>query len=303
MKLLRTFLLPFAFIVCLPVVAQKDANFVRYIETYKQLAIDQMHENKIPASITLAQAILESGAGTSDLAVKGLNHFGIKCGNQWTGPYVCHDDDKKKEKFRKYDNVAQSYADHSKILKKERYRSLYDINPLDYKAWARGVKACGYATNPAYADRLIKLIEQYELNQWDEDWWGLKAKKKYVDIPEYTAPVRHAKQTVNGVQCVVAKKGDSWEQLAKETKIPVVQLLKFNEIDESFPLYEGMNVFLAKKATKAEAQYADFWHKVKAGESMYTIAQFYGIRVKSLYKMNFKDFDYVPSTGDLLKVR
>lgn len=303
MKLYRSILLFFVFVVGVSLSAQNNEAYLQYIETYRQMAIDQMHQYKIPASITLAQGILESAAGKSDIAVKGRNHFGIKCGNQWTGPYVVHDDDKKSEKFRKYDSVEQSFIDHSLLLQKDRYKPLYNINPLDYKAWARGLKACGYATNPAYADRLIKLIEQYELNRWDEDHWGLRPKKYYTPVPDYVAPVRHNKQTVNGIVCIVVRKGDTWEQLANETKIPVAQLLKYNEIDESFPLYEGMNVFLAKKASKAEAKYADFWHKVKEGESMYTIAQYYGIKVKSLYKMNFRDFDYVPATGDLLKVR
>lgn len=303
MKLYRNILLLFVFAVSAYSSAQTNEAYLQYIETYKQIAIDQMRQYKIPASITLAQAILESAAGKSDIAVKGRNHFGIKCGNQWSGLYVLHDDDKKREKFRKYESVEQSFVDHSLLLQKERYKQLYNINPLDYKAWARGLKACGYATNPAYAERLIKLIEQYDLNRWDEDRWGLKPKKYSTQIADYVPPVRHAKQTVNGVQCVVARKGDTWEQLSRETRIPVARLLKFNEIDENYPLYEGMNVFLAKKATKAAAQYADFWHKVKEGESMYTIAQYYGIRVKNLYKMNFRDFDYVPATGDLLKVR
>jgi LysM repeat protein len=197
--------------------------------------------------------------------------------------------------------VSESYEDHSRFLQQNRYRSLFDLNPLDYKAWARGLKACGYATSPTYANKLIGIIETYELNDYDEDRFGLR-KKKYKE-PEYKGYVRHQVITVNGIQCVVFREGDTWDSLAKETKISKKKLLKFNEVDEDFTPPVGMNVFLAKKAKKADAQYKDTWHKVKPGESMYTISQFYGIRLSSLYKKNFKDDSYIPVSGDLLKVR
>ncbi len=281
--------------------AQKNTAYQQYIDKYKDAAIDQMRRYHIPASITLAQALLESGAGSSYLATKANNHFGIKVGIGWDGPYVTRDDDHKNDRFRKYKNVSESYEDHSRFLQQNRYRSLFDLNPLDYKAWARGLKACGYATSPTYANKLIGIIETYELNDYDEDRFGLR-KKKYKE-PEYKGYVRHQVITVNGIQCVVFREGDTWDSLAKETKISKKKLLKFNEVDEDFTPPVGMNVFLAKKAKKADAQYKDTWHKVKPGESMYTISQFYGIRLSSLYKKNFKDDSYIPVSGDLLKVR
>lgn len=282
--------------------SQKNAAYQQYIDQYKELAIDQMHRYRIPASITLAQALLESGAGKSYLAAQANNHFGIKVGMNWSGPYVTRDDDRKGEHFRKYRRVEDSYEDHSKFLLQNRYKPLFDLNPTDYKAWARGLKACGYATLPTYANRLITIIETYELDEYDEDRHGNRRKKKSV-APVVAAPVPHLVQVVNGKRCIVVRAGDTWEALAKETKVSRRKLLNFNETDADYPPIPGIYVFLEKKATKADAQYKNYWHKVKSGESMYTICQFYGIRLANLYKMNFKDDTYVPVTGDLLKVR
>lgn len=281
---------------------QKNTAYQQYIEKYKSAAIDQMHRYKIPASITLAQALLESGAGNSYLATKANNHFGIKVGVGWNGPHVKRDDDRKNERFRKYKSVADSYEDHSLFLQKDRYKQLFRLDPLDYKAWARGLKACGYATLPTYAERLIKIIETYELYQYDEDRYGLRPRKKKEKVESVEIP-RHPVISVNGIDCIVARQGDTWKALAKETKVSKRKLLSYNEVDEDFAIPAGMHIFLDKKAKKAEAKYKDTWHKVKAGESMYSISQYYGIRLKNLYKMNFKDGDYTPITGDLLKVR
>jgi LysM repeat protein len=282
--------------------AQRNAVYQQYIDLYSDMAIDQMRRYKIPASITMAQAILESGAGRSYLATKANNHFGIKVSSGWNGGYVTRDDDRKNERFRKYKNVEDSYEDHSKFLLKDRYKRLFDLDPLDYKGWARGLKACGYATLPTYANRLIDIIETYELHELDEDRHGLKRKKKKKEI-EYVAPQKHIVMLVNGKQCVVARQGDTWESIAKELKVSKRKLLKYNEMMEDYALPAGMNVFLEKKAKKADAKYKDYWHKVKQGESMYGIAQYYGIRLENLYKMNFKDDSYLPIAGDLLKVR
>ena len=282
--------------------AQKNAAYQQYIDKYKNVAIDQMRRHRIPASITLAQALFESGAGSSYLATRANNHFGIKVGTGWDGKYVTRDDDKKSERFRKYKTVEESYEDHSLFLKRDRYKKLFDLDPQDYKGWARGLKACGYATLPTYANRLITIIETYELYDYDEDIFGLRRKKKWVE-PEVVQTARHSVTTLNGKRCVVVKQGDTWDALAKEVRIPKKKLLKFNEVDEDFVLPVGMNVFLEKKGTKADAQYKDTWHKVKSGESMYSISQAYGIGLRNLYKMNFKDDDYIPATGDLLKVR
>ncbi|MBO4673820.1 MAG: glucosaminidase domain-containing protein [Bacteroidaceae bacterium] len=302
MRYLRTILMTLAIASSSVSFAQKNSAYQQYIDKYKDAAIEQMRRYHIPASITLAQALLESGAGSSYLATHANNHFGIKVSTGWNGPYVKRDDDQKNERFRKYKNVADSYEDHSQFLLKDRYKKLFDLDPQDYKAWARGLKACGYATSPTYANRLITIIETYELDDYDEDRVGLRKRKKKEE-PVIVAPTRHSVMTVNGIQCIQMRNGDTWDALAKELKIAKKKLLKFNEVDEDFTPPAGMNIFLDKKAKKADAQYKDTWHKVKAGESMYTICQFYGIRLDALYKMNFKDDDYIPATGDLLKVR
>ena len=302
MRYLRIFLLICGIIMTASLHGQKNAAYQQYIEKHKSMAIDQMRRHKIPASITLSQALLESGAGSSYLATKANNHFGIKVGVGWSGEYVTRDDDYKNERFRKYKSVAESYEDHSQFLLKDRYKPLFKLDPLDHKAWARGLKACGYATLPTYAELLIKIIETYELHLYDEDHNGRRPYKKQ-EVVEIVEPSRHPITLVNGINCIVARQGDTWDALAKETKVSKRKLLSYNEVDEDFTIPAGMHIFLAKKAKKAEAKYKDTWHKVKAGESMYTISQYYGIRLKNLYKMNFKDADYTPVTGDLLKVR
>lgn len=302
MRYLRTILLIFGIVLSVSLHGQKNTVYQQYIEMYKLAAIDQMRRYKIPASITLSQALLESGAGSSYLATKANNHFGIKVGMGWNGHYVRRDDDSKGERFRKYKNVAESYEDHSLFLLQPRYKQLFTLDPLDYKAWARGLKACGYATLPTYAERLIKIIETYELYLYDEDRYGMRPRKKKETVVSVENP-RHPVTSVNGIDCIVARQGDTWQTLAKETKVSKRKLLSYNEVDESFTIPAGMHVFLAKKAKKAESKYKDTWHKVKSGESMYSISQYYGIRLKNLYKMNFKDADYTPVTGDLLKVR
>lgn len=280
----------------------KNSAYMQYINTYKDLAIDQMHKHSIPASITLAQALLESGAGQSELARKSNNHFGIKVSTGWTGPYVKADDDRKGEHFRKYSSVAQSYEDHSQFLLKQRYRPLFQLDPLDYKAWARGLKACGYATNPAYANLLINIIDLYELHDYDEDRFGnrVKPKKKEQVVEQY---VNHKIIKVNNLDCIVARPGDTWEIIAKETKINKRKLLSFNEASKEMAIVPGTNIFLHKKAKKAEKKYAGFWHKIKKGESLYDISQQYGIRVKYIYKLNYKDADYIPIPGDIIRIR
>lgn len=304
MRYLRLLFLTLGIAVSSMLLAQRNSAYQQYIDQYKDAAIDQMHRYRIPASITMAQALLESGAGSSYLAKHANNHFGIKVGVGWSGPYVTRDDDRKGERFRKYKNVAESYEDHSQFLLKDRYRRLFDLDPQDYKGWARGLKACGYATSPTYAERLITIIETYELSDWDEDRLGLRKRKKYTEpVVSVAVAKKRPVVLVNGIQCVVARSGDTWDSLAKELKVSKRKLLKFNEVETDFAIPEGMNIFLAKKAKKADKQYRKYWHKVKAGESMYTISQLYGIRIANLYKMNFKDDTYIPVTGDLLKVR
>ena len=269
------------------------SSYHRYIRKYKDLAIEQQHKYKIPASITLAQGLLESGAGQSDLARRSNNHFGVKC-HDWKGKRVYHNDDRRGECFRKYNNVKESYEDHSKFLAlRSRYAPLFRLKITDYKGWAKGLQKCGYATDRKYANKLIKVIEDYKLYQYDS------AKKK--KSKQEKAIVQHTIYRSNGLLYVHAKSGDSLEDIAKSTGISARKLSKYNEIPKDFPLQTDDVIYLEKKKKKADESHTR--HIVQVGESMHSISQQYGIRVKSLYKLNKKDKDYVPAEGDVLKLR
>ena len=161
--LLITFYISF---ITSPAQVKWNQRYQQYINQYKDIAIEQMLKWKIPASITLAQGLFESGAGQSELAMKGNNHFGIKC-NGWDGRKVYHDDDARNECFRAYNNAFESYEDHSRFLVgSKRYASLFSLKTTDYKGWAKGLKTAGYATSPSYAEALIRIIEMYNLYQF-----------------------------------------------------------------------------------------------------------------------------------------
>ena len=280
-----------------------NQTYQQYIDQYKDVAIEQMKRYGIPASITLAQGIFESGAGRSELAVKANNHFGIKC-NGWTGRKSYHDDDEQGECFRAYDNAYESFEDHSKFLsERQRYHSLFNLKKDDYKGWARGLKAAGYATNPKYADRLIELIQLYKLYQYD------KAKDYDKFLSEHTknnasnGQPLHSIKVFNKNYYLIARRGDTFKSIADEIGISYRKIAKYNERDKRDPLEEGEIIWLKKKQTKAPKDYKGRLHYVKAGESMYSIAQKYGIRLKNLYKMNRLSPDYQIRVGDTLKLR
>ena len=278
---------------------RKIPSYEKFIKTYSALAIEQQKKYKIPASITLAQGLLESGAGQSDLARRSNNHFGIKCHSDWRGGRVYHDDDLRGECFRKYKRVEDSYEDHSKFLKRSRYDRLFQLKITDYKGWARGLQKCGYATDRAYANKLIKVIEDYELYRYDTGKVHklTRQEKKKLKYPT----VKYTIYRTYGLLYVYAKENDSFDQIAQNLDFPVKDLKKFNEVPEDFPLQKGDIVYIEKKKKKADKPNYD--HVVQVGESMHSIAQKYGIQIKSLYKMNKKDKDYVPEEGDVLKLR
>lgn len=278
---------------------RRNASYDRYVEQFSPLAVEHMKVYRVPASITLAQGLLESGAGQSVLARKSNNHFGIKCHSDWRGGKVYHDDDLRGECFRKYRKVEDSYVDHSKFLaERSRYSVLFELNIKDYKGWAKGLQKCGYATDRAYANKLIKVIEDYELYRFDS---AKKSKKTSTGKqPEVTGSPRTVFRTY-GLIYVVASKNDSFDAIAQSTGFKVKQLIKYNEVPEDFPLQQGDIVYLEKKKKKADKPYYD--HVVQIGESMHSISQRYGVSVKSLYKLNKKDKDYIPEEGDVLKLR
>ena len=279
---------------------RQNSAYQAYIRKYKDIAIEQMLRHNIPASITLAQGLLESGAGRSSLATRGNNHFGIKC-HDWTGPSMRRDDDERNECFRVYRNARESYEDHSVFLKKKRYSSLFSLRRTDYKGWARGLKACGYATNPQYASRLIDIIETYGLDKYDKasSYDRFIAKHEGTVIEGYAA---HVIDYRNKNYYVVARNGDTFASIGKEFDVSARKLARYNERDKKDVLHNGDIVYLKKKRSGAEKIYKRKPHIVKAGESLYDISQKYGIRLKYLYKKNKLSPDYVPRVGDVLKV-
>lgn len=262
-----------------------------------------MLKYNIPASITLSQGLLESGAGRSWLTKSSNNHFGIKC-HGWTGRRVFHDDDERGECFRAYDNPRQSFEDHSRFLATQsRYARLFNYARTDYKSWARGLKQCGYATNPQYASKLIQIIELYNLNQYDKakkfDQFMVKHSTEDGVAPDGNF---HVIKAYNKNYYVIARKGDSFQSLSKELCIGKRKLAKYNERSYKEELAAGDVIYLKKKRKKATKEYKNRPHIVQNGESMYLISQKYGIRLSSLYKKNHLSPDYQIKVGDKLRV-
>ena len=280
---------------CLSLQAQtRNKQYEDYIKQYRDLAVDEMKKYHIPASITLAQGLLESGAGQSTLARKSNNHFGIKCGSDWRGKTVSHNDDARGECFRAYKHPKQSYEDHSKFLAgRPRYASLFKLKITDYKGWAQGLKKAGYATDPRYAQRLIDIIELYDLHKYDKKG-GLKWMKEN--------PHPHQPYLANGLVYIIVREGDTWKSISKEFDISRKKLRKYNDLYKGYELQEGDILYLEKKNRRAGKEHAV--HVLRAGESLYLIAQKYGVRLKNLYKMNkMKAEDPAPEVGTILRLR
>lgn len=280
--------------------AQKEL-YTSYINQYLDMAVEQMARYRIPASITLAQALLESRAGTSPLAVSGKNHFGIKCGSSWSGPYMLVDDDAKDEHFRVYQSVKDSYEDHSRFLRVNgRYANLFSLKMTDYKGWAYGLKAAGYATNPKYADILIQLIEDYDLSKLDHFSDSRRWQKV---MREEGNSEGHKVMMCNKNFYTIARQGDTFKSISKEMGVSERRLRKYNEVDRHYVLQEGDIVYFEKKQKRADKAYRGVYHRLKAGESLYSISQHFGMRLKTLYSINNLSSDYMPKVDDLILLR
>ena len=276
--------------------------YQQYFDQYKDIAIEQMLKYHIPASITLAQGAFESGAGRSELTRRSNNHFGIKC-HGWTGRTSYHDDDERNECFRAYDSAYDSFEDHSLFLVNgRRYQSLFELKQTDYKGWAKGLRAAGYATNPQYASKLIEIIQLYKLYEYDKakDYDKFMADRAKDHV---LSGVMHPINFYNKNYYVIARRGDTFRSLGEELGISYRKLAKYNERDKRDQLDEGEVIWLKKKRTKAPKDYKGRLHYVRSGESMYSIAQKYGIRLKSLYKMNGMNPDHDIRVGDGLRLR
>lgn len=299
--------------------AQKRISTTKYIETYKNIAIKKQKEYGIPASITLAQGILESGSGNSKLARKANNHFGIKCHKGWNGKTYHMDDDAKHECFRKYKKAEDSYRDHSEFLtQRGRYSFLFEYKTNDYKKWAYGLKKAGYATNPKYPQLLIKIIEKYNLDKYDKNYKKKSGNKKttgkkIAKTDKYIAiSIADFKQVKswpsgrkiyknNGVKLIIVEKGDTFNGLADEFEIYRWQFKNYNELDKDHVLKIGEIIYLEKKKRKVDKKYKI--HSVKAGETMHYISQLYGISLKRIYKMNNLPKGVQVDVGTKLRLR
>ena len=296
----------FSFAIVLGANSQKSATHEKYINTYNQMAIQQEKKYNIPASIKLAQALLETGGGTSFLATTANNHFGIKCHTEWTGDRAYKNAEIPNECFRKYNSVADSYEDHSLFLKERpRYERLFTLKKTDYKGWAKGLQDCGYATDKGYANKLIDIIEKYQLYVYDAD--KIQDNKRVTQtrtpppVTNNTMILTREIYKTYGLIYIIARADDTLMQIAYDLGFKVKNLAKFNDIPVNYPLEQGDIIYLEKKKIKADQP--NYFHIVKVGESMHSISQHYGIQMKSLYKMNRKKADYVPEEGDTLTLR
>ena len=288
----------------------KNATYEAYIDEYREVAIEQQRRHGIPASITMAQAILESAAGQSELATKANNHFGIKCTSDWPGKTYKYDDNRQNECFRKYADVADSYEDHSLFLKRKRYESLFALSMGDYKNWAYGLKACGYATDPKYPEKLIRLIELYDLNKLTFDKTIVRSdsdskKKLFIDdegtdiafieqekVEDYPMPPmeelqlfhNHRSGYRNGVRYIVAGPNETFASLALFLNMYERTLRKYNDALDTRELREGDIVYIYPKKNRADRRYPYCYFRGE--DTAWDIAQKYGIKLKSLYKLN-----------------
>ena len=265
-----------------------------YIQLYYKTAIREMYKYKIPASITLAQGILESGSGRSDLATQANNHFGIKCNGDYSGKKYFKDDDKKNDCFRVYTSADESFRDHSIFLTKSRYANLFNLKITDYKGWAKGLKADGYATSTQYPTKLIAVIEQNNLTIYDknpEKYLSQKEAENYSlndgqkdnnnQDSKVTPQVINGK--INGVECIQVKSGETFYGISKREGLTVEQLLRFNDFPSSYTLKADEYIFLKEKKKKNKS--TDY-HTVQKGDSWLSISQLYGIQLARLKKMN-----------------
>ncbi len=307
-----------------------------YIDTYSRTAVAEMYRSGVPASVTLAQGMLESANGQSELAVRGNNHFGIKC-HGWTGKKMYYDDDRRGECFRVYASAAESFRDHSDFLRyRDRYKSLFELDITDYKGWAYGLKRAGYATDPAYPRKLIKLIEDYRLDRYDTmsasygEGAGDKASKPRrargagktevpVSLPEPPSELEQARPlgdgearkfnfslsrqlySLNGVPFLYSAPGETYSDIARANGLFRKEILRFNDLGEEEELLPGTVVYLQKKKSQA-ARHVDM-HIVDGDETLRDIAQRYGVQLKSLEKMNSIAPGADLHEGDVIRLR
>ena len=332
---MKKILLAIALVLGLSVSAQREAGTPqeRYISRYASIAVNEMYRTGVPASITLAQGIIESRSGQSTLAVDGNNHFGIKCHTSWKGKTMLADDDRRNECFRVYDSAEESFRDHSDFLRyRDRYKFLFDFKTTDYKSWAYGLKQAGYATDPSYAAKLIQCVEDYNLARFDRmtvdeaiDEGGLYAetpiaKDEVGEIPdsplkieageifmgkageEYRFSLSRTLYSRNGVPFIYAVEGETYSSIAKSNHLLLKEILRFNDVPKGGELHAGDVVYLETKKSKT-VRGLDKYIVGEEGETFHGICQRFAVKEKAIRKLNGLPASYVPHEGDEIILR
>ncbi|MBN2167140.1 MAG: glucosaminidase domain-containing protein [Marinilabiliaceae bacterium] len=271
-----------------------------------------MKRSGVPASITLSQGMLESNFGNSKLAIEANNHFGIKCHNDWTGKTMHRDDDRPNECFRSYKSVLESYTDHSNFLReRSRYEFLFELKSTDYKGWSYGLKKAGYATDPNYPKRLIKLIEDYELYKYDieldekdlrtnDDFVKVSVRKNIdgfvIDIED-----RHEVKYNNGVKYIEVEEGDSFELISEEFGMRPWEIYTYNDLDANASVKKYRYLYIQPKKGRANRSYS--FHILKHSETLHYLSQKYGVKLRKIYKFNNFEKGYEPTAGTKIYLR
>ena len=326
-------LLAFALILGLAAAAQQDAGSPQqhYISRYASIAVNEMYRSGVPASITLAQGIIESASGRSTLAVEGNNHFGIKCHSSWKGKTMRADDDRKNECFRVYGSPEESFRDHSDFLRyQDRYKFLFELKTTDYKGWAHGLKKAGYATDPSYAAKLIQCVEDYGLSRYDrmtvddalaeggaeavvpvekDDALGIpdsplkiEAGEIFTGSEKYSFSLSRTMYSKNGVPFVYAIEGETYASLAKKYHLLQREILKFNDQPKGAQLQAGEIVYLEPKKSKT-VRGLDKYIVGGDDETLHGICQRFAVTEKAVRKLNGLPATYQPREGDELVLR
>lgn len=323
-KMKKVFLLVLSALLPLIVGAQSPQE--KYIQNYADMAVQEMLRSGVPASITLAQGILESGSGQSRLATEGNNHFGIKCHKGWTGRSIRHDDDARNECFRAYDSADESFRDHSDFLRyRDRYKFLFDLDRADYKGWAYGLKQAGYATDPQYPSKLIKYIEDYELFRYDvvtpDQEEVLPEAPHKIEEPmavssanassagdaslpreDFHFSLSRQMYSLNGVPFVYAMEGDSYSSIAKRYHLFKWEILRYNDEPRDASLAPGAIVYLQSKKNKAPKGLEKYIVS-EDGEDFHAICQRFGVKEKAILKLNGLEMPVRLLEGDEIKLR
>ncbi len=276
--LFHAFLL-LSLLMAFPLAGRADA-YSDYIEAYSDMAVAEQERSGIPASITLAQGLLESAAGRSTLAREGNNHFGIKCHKEWEGASMLRSDDEPDECFRVYDSPAESFADHTRFLQRRRYERLFDLDPGDYAGWAKGLRECGYATDPNYAERLITIIERYGLSSYDGGESGA------AEFIRAALCSMHAVRRSGDLYYVVGLPGDTYVSIAGELGADPASLALYNDVsDPSSEVCEWQEVYLQPKHAEAP-EWVPSRATIGQDETMHSLSQRYGLSMESLRRLN-----------------